>query len=168
MDNPAAFVNENISLQFIHQMNNQGILSWKTDVFKIPDFRQCLTSAELIDEKGIVTALDISEEDVDMTVDGCFTSRLSVRYKYQEIVFLTVVTEVAAVSVCLDSPGYSGQFGERQFNLGLGIILTVLLLCVGIGVCKRKKKNRASDDTAGVQNNRVNILPTTHDLPDVT
>ena len=103
IDNPAAFVNKNTSLQFIHQINNQGILSWKIDVFKIPDFSQCLTSAELIDEKGIVTALDISEEDVDMTVDGCSTTRLSVRYKY-----LTVVTEVAAVSVCLDSPGYSG------------------------------------------------------------
>ena len=113
-----------------------------------------------------MTALDISEEAVDMTVDGCSTTRLSVRYKYQETVFLTVVTEVAAVSVCLDSPGYSGQFGERQFNLGLGIILTVLLLCVGIGVCKRK--NRASDDTAGVQNNRVNILPDRNNLPEVS
>ena len=68
-----------------------------------------------------MTALDIS--DVKLTVDGCSTTRLSVRNKYQETVFLTVVTEVAAVSVCLDSPGYSGQFGERQFYLGLGIIL---------------------------------------------
>ena len=148
-------------------MNNQVILSWQTDLFKIPDFSQCLTSAELVDEKGLVTALGISEEDVGMTVDGCSTTRLSVRYKYQETVFLTVVTEVAAVSVCLDSPGYSGQSGERQFNLGLGIILTVLLLCVGIGVCKWKKKNRTSDDTAGVQNNRVNILPTSNNLPEV-
>ena len=155
LDKTQDFISESYGNQITQNSSNRLSLSWNKDVFKTPELNACLTSAELVDGAGLVTPLDISEEDVELSVDECLSTNLTVRYKYQDTVFMTrVYNKVLHVSACLAS----GQVVVwSKFKVGLVILLTVLLLIVMLVVCmmkmqkKMKKRNNSSENATGLR-----------------
>ena len=116
-----------------------------------------------MDGKGLVTPLDISAEDVEISVDECSLTTLAVRYKYKDTVFMTRVSEVPPVSACLEG----GQFGGGKFTLVLGILGTVLLVLVILVLCMRMMKKKKTRNTGGLLANRVDVLPERNAMPNI-
>merc|ERR1711915_373556 len=81
VDNPKLFLNNESELLIV----NGSVLIWNKDIFKTPQFKQCLTSAVLVRSDGIRRNLDIKTEEVsNVDEHDC----IRVEYKYKDKIFL--------------------------------------------------------------------------------
>ena len=60
LDKTIDFINDSSENKATQRFTNRLSLSWDKDIFKTPELSACLTSAELVDGKGLVTPVDIS------------------------------------------------------------------------------------------------------------
>jgi hypothetical protein len=183
---------DSFRLNMINKIKNKVSLPCNKDIFKVTDFQQCLTSADIVDEQIYVTPLDISKEravinvDADVNVinvdfhviniDACSAANLTVKYKYKRKVFMTQAIVIPAVSDCLNlnQSVWSEKFTNLTFKLSLFIFLLVLPSVGLIFVCKKKKKNTSPDtkntvipSNSNLPRNRVDIQHTRNDLAEV-
>ena len=168
LDKEIDFINKSSTIRITQNSVNRISLSWNKDIFTEPKFKACLTSAELVDDQGLVIPLNISAEDVVVTVDECSNSSLTVRYRYQDTVVLRRLAEVPALSHCFNIP----VLERSQIVLGLGISLIVLLVLVMMIVCYRILKKNMDIGASEVppnnnDNNRANIPQQRNVLPEI-
>ena len=164
VENPFPFMNNQFGLKIVQNLTNKVILSWNTNLFEFPQFKKCLTSAELVDDKGNVTALDISKEEVAINVYDCSATKLTVKYKYKETVFMTKAKVIHVASGCPSKTVVSGKLTSISYKSGL-LLLLVVILVVGMAIlCKKKQK---ISTTTGIASNRVDCSQDRDNLPEV-
>eukprot|EP00092_Neocalanus_flemingeri_P030767 GFUD01033415.1.p1 GENE.GFUD01033415.1~~GFUD01033415.1.p1 ORF type:complete len:399 (+),score=105.35 GFUD01033415.1:57-1199(+) len=160
VENPWLFINNASDLQFINRTKNELLLVWNKELFTRPLLQKCLTSAELVDEKGNLTTLDISSSTVPIKAGMCGDTNFTVKYKYKGETFLTRNVEIPEDSNCFHSkpsdlenkemkeakdtagepsPGMKTT-GPSATDIGLVILLIIVILGVALAVFLYKRK----------------------------
>ena len=138
IDNPDLFISNESVLQIANRTENELLLAWNQDLFTRPHLRKCLNSAELIDEQGSRTFLDITKDVVAIDKDLCQDRNFTVKYKYGGKTFETRKIEIPEKLNCFDikpSNVKNKETDDEETSASATVIgLVVLLLIVILGV----------------------------------